>query len=100
MAKLVKITKQMALDWGLTEDDPIVGKVVTWYTKEDSTEVINKHANEIYLVNELNQFKKNDKVKIQGVKYFVNNLKNVLEEDIDDINLINHFEQYLNNNED
>ena len=52
----------MALDWGLTEDDPIVGKVVTWYTKEDSAEVINKHANEIYLVNELNQFKKNNKV--------------------------------------
>ena len=62
MAKLVKITKQMALDWGLTEDDPIVGKVVNWYTKKDSTEVINKHANEIYLVNELNQFKKNNKV--------------------------------------
>ena len=62
MAKLVKITKQMALDWGLTEDDPIVGKIVTWYTKKDSTKIINKHANEIYLQNELNHFKKNNKV--------------------------------------
>ena len=62
MAKLVKITKQMALDWGLTEDDPIVGKIVTWYTKKDSTKLINKHANEIYLQNELNHLRKNNKV--------------------------------------
>ena len=62
MTKLVKITKQMALDWGLTEDDPIVGKVVNWYTKENSTEAINQHVNEIYLVNDFNQFKKENKV--------------------------------------